>query len=421
MRERPSNLATRESALTELLLTSPLSRRRFLHSASAFALAAAARPTLAAEEAHGPLRAYVGTYTGTAGNGEGIYLFDVNAETGELTDRRLAARAPSPSWITVSESRKFLYAVNEVDDFHGGNGSVSAFAIEPEGGLKLINTVSSEGAGPAHMSLDATGKFAFVANYGGGSIAVLPIQVDGSLGAAVDVHRDKDSLGDTHASNAPEGSFAISGHDAPHAHMIAADPKNRFVLATDLGQDRLYVYRFNTQTGKLTPAERPFVALPTGDGPRHFAFHPDGRSVYVLNEESSTIVSFRYDDGSGTLTDQQTISALPEGFAGTSFASEIAVAPNGKTLYAANRLHDTIAVFSIARNGRLERLGETSTLGDYPVQFRIDPTGRFLFVCNRRSDAIVSFRIDRTTGQLATTGQYTAVGSPGSIAFVQAS
>lgn len=365
--------------------------------------------------------AYVGTYTGKDGNGEGIYLFTAHPGTGELSNRRLVARTPNPSWIVIHPSRKYLYAVNEVADFHGNSGSVSAFAIQPNtGDLSALNTVSSEGAGPAHMSLDAAGKYAFVANYAGGTIAVLPIHADGSLGAAVDVLRDKGSIGSTRATSAPPGSFAISGHDAPHAHMIAADPQGKFVLATDLGQDRLYVYRFNSTTGKLTPLEhQPFVSLPTGDGPRHFAFHPNGRWLYTIQEEASTVVFFHFDPATGRLAAQQTVSSLPPGFAGSSFASEILLSPDGKTLYAANRLHDTIAIFAIRADGRLSYIGETSTMGDYPVQLRFSPDAAFLYACNRRSDAITCFRRDRASGQLTFTGRYTPVGSPGSITFVE--
>lgn len=398
-----------------------LSRRRFLQSAAALATTRSV-PGIAQGLAARPARtlAYVGTYTGKDGNGEGIYVLAAHPETGELSNRRLVARTPNPSWIAIHPSLKYLYAVNEVASFHGNSGSVSAFAIETiTGDLRPLNTVSSDGAGPAYMSLDASGRFLFVANYGGGSIAVLPIRSDGSLGIAVDVHRDEGSIGSKRATSAPPGSFAISGHDTPHAHMIAPDPQGKFVLATDLAQDRIYVYRFNAATGKLTPPEhQPFVALPSGDGPRHFAFHPDGHWLYSLQEEASTIVFFTYDAASGTLHPQQTISSLPPGFAGTSFASEILIDPDGKTLYAANRLHDTIAVFTIRTNGTLTYTGECSTLGDYPVQLRLSPDTAFLYACNRRSDAITCFRRNHTSGRLSFTGQFTPVGSPASITFV---
>jgi 6-phosphogluconolactonase (cycloisomerase 2 family) len=368
--------------------------------------------------------AYVGTYTGKPGgdnHGEGIYRFEMNPKTAELSHRKLVATTPSPSWIAIHPSRRFLYAVNEIDDFPGHSGSVIAFAIDRvTGDLSALNTVSSEGAGPAHLAIDVTGKFAFVANYDGGSLTVLPIRADGSLGSAIDIHRESGSVGSMHAADACPGSFAISGHDAPHAHMIAPDVHNNFVLAADLGQDRLYIYRFDQLTGKLTPPEgAPFVALPSGDGPRHFAFHPNGAWLYALQEESSTIVFFRFDPVSGVLEAQQTVSALPNGFAGTSFASDILVSPDGRFLYAANRLHDTIAAFAIDADGRIKPIGETSTLGNYPVQLRFDPEGNFLYVCNLRSDNIASFKVHRETGLITFTGHFTPVGSPGSIVFLQ--
>jgi 6-phosphogluconolactonase len=405
-------------------LSPEFSRRNFLRGASALAIAQAAPFALASPPAPLPKRtfAYVGTYTTAVdgpANGEGIYLFETDSLTGELHNRRLVARTPSPSWLAFHPSRKFLYAVNEVDNYGGKSGSVTGFAIDrATGDLRALNTVSSEGATPAHMSIDATGKFAFVANYGGGTISVLPIRDDGSLLDAVDVHRDTGSLGSIHAAHAPQGSFAISGHDAPHAHMIAPDPRNKFVLATDLGQDRIYTYRFDSGTGKLTPSETPFVELPSGDGPRHFAFHPNGRWLYSIQEESSTVTFFTYDSATGALAARQTISTLPPGFAGTNFCSEILMSRDGKFVYGANRLHDTIAVFSIGANGELAHVGQTSTMGDYPRHCNIDPSGRFFYSCNQHSDCITCFRIHPETGSLTFTGRYTPVGSPASIVFL---
>ncbi len=392
-----------------------LSRRRFLQSASALAVAQSL-PVIARAQNGLYFRAYAGCYTGTAGNGEGIYLLDFDPSNGALYNRQLAARTPSPSWIAIHPSRKFLYAANEVSDYEGSSGSISSFAITASGQLQPLNVVSSHGADPAYIALDATGSFLFVANYGGGSIAVLPILPAGALGAAVSVIQDQGNLGATKATSAPIGSFAVSGHDAPHAHMIAPSPDNRLILATDLGQDRIYIYAFDAATGTLS-AQR-FVTVPTGDGPRHFAFHPNGKWLYTSQEESSTVVFFAYDPATGTLTPQQTLSALPPGFAGTSFASEILVSADGRALYAANRLHDTIAVFANGSDGRLTRAGETPTGGDYPVMCRIDPTGRYFFACNRKSDAITTLPIDPATGQLASPIQFTPIGSVASITFV---
>jgi 6-phosphogluconolactonase len=320
--------------------------------------------------------------------------------------------------IVTHPSRKYLYTVNEI--VNQESGSVSGYAIESTtGDLTPLNTVSSEGRGPAHMSLDASGKYAFVANYAGGTIAVIPILDGGRLGAATDVHHDVGSVGAKSATNAPPGTFAISGHDAPHAHMIAADPGNRFVLAVDLGQDRIYVYRFDSGGGKLIPLETtPFVSFPSGDGPRHFVFHPNGRWIYVLGEESSTIAFFHYDGTKGTLTSEQTISSLPKGFAGTNFTSEVVVSPDGRFLYAANRLHDTIAICAIDSSGRLTLIGEVSTMGDYPRHCTFDPSGKFFYVCNQRSDSVSCFQVQGQTGLLSFTGLYTALGSPSIVTFL---
>lgn len=401
------------------------SRRAFLKTGSALCLAySTTRPTkgLTLDSVGRRILVYVGTDTKPvdgAANGKGIYLFEMNAWSGELSLLKLAAEATSPSWLTLHPSGRYLYAINEVSDFDGKNGSVSAFAIDrTSGDLRFLNTVSSQGAGPAYVSIDATGEYAFVANHLGGDIAVLPILPNGSLGTAVDFHQDKGSLGSIHANNAPPGSFAISGHDAPHAHMIRPDPKNRFVLQTDLGQDRIYIYKFDTHSGKLTPAETPFISFPSGDGPRHFAFHPNGDWMYSIQEEASTVEFFHYDSDAGGLARQQTISTLPSDYSGTNFSSEITVSPDGRFLYAANRLHNSIAVFSIAGNGRLIPVGDTLTLGDYPSYFTLAPGGNFLYVCNQRSDNITSFRIDRKTGMLSYTGQYIPVGTPLCITFL---
>ena len=412
--------------MTESLLGQRVSRRRFLKNATAAALThstlGVAQNAAYAQQRHRTL-AYVGTYTGAVGagsNGEGIYRFEMNASSGELTQCKLVAKTPDPSWIVLHPSKKYLYAANEISDFSGSSGSVNAFAIDAESGdLTELNTVSSEGAGPCYLSMDASGRYLFVANYGGGSIAVLPILDGGSLGHATDIHIDSDHLGEAQATHAPTGSYAVSGHDAAHAHMIAPDPKGKFVLATDLGQDRIYTYRFDPRTGKLSLANNgTFSALPSGDGPRHFAFHPNGDWLYAIQEEASNIVFFLYDPELGSLAAQQTVSALPAELRGTSFASEILISPDGKFLYAANRLHDTIASFAIGADGRLKWIGETSTMGDYPGECRIDPSGNFMYACNRRSDSITCFRIHRETGLLTFTGKYTAVGSPASITFL---
>jgi 6-phosphogluconolactonase len=369
--------------------------------------------------------AYVGTYTlpvDGSGNGKGIYLCEVDSLSGELKSVKLAAETPSPSWLALHPSGKYLYAVNEITTYEGNSGSVTAFAIDGQTReLRALNTVSSGGAGPAHMSVDATGKFAFVANYIGGSIEVLPILEDGRLGPACFQHKDTESLGPKHAASGPPGSFAISGHDAPHAHMIHADPQNRSVLHVDLGQDRIYIHKFDSSNGQLTPAATPFVALPPGDGPRHFAFHPNGRWFYSIQEEASTMAFFRYDAQSGALTHQQTLSTLPTGYEGTNFCSEVVIAANGRFLHGANRLHDSIATFAIGSDGRLEHLDDTPTEGDYTRHIALARDGRFLYACNQRSDVITTFRVDEKGGRLTFTGKYDGVGSPACMVFCRSS
>ena len=395
------------------------SRREFL--AGAVTVAATA---IAAER--GPVLAYAGTYSapagaeGAPGRGQGIYLFEMNPATGALAERAVFPNPDNPSCLALNASGTRLYSANETAAYNGApSGSVSAYEIERPGGhLKLINTAASEGAGPCHLSLHQSGKWLFVANYHGGTSAVLPIGVKGEVGAATDVKRDEGVLGPIHATSAPAGSFAWSGHDRPHSHMILPDPSGRFVLSTDLGLDRILIWKFDATAGKLIPNDPPSVAMPPGDGPRHFVFHPNGRILYSLQEEGSTLVTFDYDGATGHLKTKQTISSLPPGFAGTNFTSEVAISPDARFVYAANRLHDTIAWFSIAGDGTLRFVGEESTRGDYPRFFTFDPSGEFVYSCNQRADAIVSFRVNRKTGELLHTGQYTPVGTPSFLAFL---
>jgi 6-phosphogluconolactonase (cycloisomerase 2 family) len=263
-----------------------------------------------------------------------------------------------------------------------------------------------------------------VANYGGGNVAVLPINADGSLGRPTDIQQDANAclpgprcpVGPIIAQNAPPGSFARSGHDAPHAHAIDTDPAGNYAIANDLGLDLTIIWKFDRVSGKLLDPKR-FPSSP-GAGPRHFAFHPNGRWFYSLNEEASTLAFMIYDANSGSLQPVDEISTLPKDFAGTNFTSEVMVSPNGRFVYAANRLHDTIAIFSISGSGRPELIGEEWTRGDYPRSFNIDPSGRFMYVCNHRGDSVVTFRIDGDGRHLRFKGQYTPVGSPAVIVFL---
>jgi 6-phosphogluconolactonase len=387
-----------------------LSRRSFLHSSAALATGLALAPRAFTQKSASHV--YVGTYTPPDGNGEGIYLFDFNPATGVLSNRTLAGGTPSPSWIALHPSKRFLYAVNELE-----KGTVTAFAVDPAtAALRFINTVSSHGAAPCHLSFDPSGKFALVANYVSGTIAVLPIQPSGALGEATDVQQHTGVDGAPKgATNAPKGDYSVGGHDAPHAHFIQPDPHGRFILAVDLGQDRIYTYRFDSSAGKLILQTT--TSVPSGDGPRHLAFHPNGKWVYAITEQASTVMRFDYDSETGSLRQRQIISSLPVNFLGTSYGSEIVIHPNGKWLYAANRLHDSVTVFEIGDIGQLTRIGFASTLGDYPRHMNIDPSGRFFYVCNQKGDNITSFHIEPQTGDLKPTNNYTAVGTPACIVF----
>jgi len=354
------------------------------------------------------------------GNGRGIHVFQINRTTGAMTPSGIVEIGTSPSCLATNATGTRLYSANETDRVGDDKqGSASAFAVSrTDGGLQLLNTVRSGGAGPTYISVHPGGRHLLVANYFGGSVAVLPILADGRLGEPSDVKVDAGTIGPRQATHAPSGSFAVSGHDRTHAHMIQADRSGRFVLHADLGLDTIFIWRFDEQGGKLTANDPASFTLPPGDGPRHFHFHPNGRWLYSIQEEGSTIAVLDYDSGLGRLTMRQTISTLPPGFAGSNFCSEIVVSADGRYVYAGNRLHDTIGIFSVSSDGRLTYVGEEWTRGDYPRSFSFDPTGRFLYCCNQRADVVTSFRVDRASGRLSFTGQYAPVGNPSSIVFV---
>ncbi|MBI2478965.1 MAG: lactonase family protein [Planctomycetia bacterium] len=393
------------------------SRRTFLQVSSALAggvpIVAASLLKAQSSGAKGLLMAFVGTHTSPLqnmrptqvdlppGNGRGIHMFQVDRVTGAMTPCGLHEMGTSPSALAFNGARTHLYSANETERIGDEEaGSVSAFAIHPtDGTLTLLNSVSSGGKGPAHLSVHPSGRFVLVANYFGGSVAVLPILPDGSLGVATDIKKDAGTVGPTKATNAPPGSFAFSGHDQPHAHMIEADPSGRFVLHVDLGLDKVYIWKFDDERGVLTPNDPPSVSLPPGDGPRHFHFHPNGRWLYCLQEEGSTI-------------------GLPPGFAGSNFCSGILVSADGRFVYAGNRLHDSIGIFSVGETGELKFVGAEWTRGNYPRSFNFDPTGKFFYSCNQRGDNIAVFRVDRISGRLNFTGHYTPVGNPSSIVFL---
>jgi len=350
---------------------------------------------------------YIGTYTEEGSASKGIYAYRFDPESGELTSVGLGAHSVNPSFLAVHPNHRFLYAVNELRTYDGQkSGALSAFAIDrATGKLTLLNEVASKGADPCYIMLDKTGKYVLVANYTGGSVAVFPVLEDGRLGE-------------------PSAFLQHSGHgtnpqrqEGPHAHSIDLSPDNRFAIVDDLGLDETLVYRFDSTRGTLAPNPASTKADP-GAGPRHFAFHPDGKFAYVINEMHSTVTAFDY-DAVGALHPLQTISTLPKTFAGENTAAEIEVHPSGKFLYASNRGHDSIAVFAIDLNkGTLTLVEYASTKGQGPRNFEIAPGGRLLFAANEKADNVVVFHINQQTGRLTPTGKVLDVAQPVCVKFV---
>lgn len=323
---------------------------------------------LAASAAAQTQYAWVGTYNP---NGEGLYRFTVDGKTGELRDKALVSSLPNVAQLTVSQDGKTLYAASEVE-----KGVVQAWRIAANGELSELNQVASGGAGPVYLSLTPDGRHLLVANYVSGSIAVLPVKEDGSLGDAVDVHQDQGPTGAARPAAAAEGSFAVSDHNGPHAHMISADPSGKFVFSTDLGLDRIYQYRMDSASGKLTPNDPPFIAASSaGAGPRHFVFTPAGDGLWLINEEASTLTFYHLDKQSGLLREGKTVSALPKEYKGTSFAAGLVLSQDGKQLYVANRLHNSIAHFTVMADGSLKHQDDIWTRGDYPRTLTLDKQG----------------------------------------------
>jgi len=352
---------------------------------------------------------YFGTYTGA--KSKGIYLSRLDARSGRLSAPELVAEIKSPSFLAVRPDHRFLYAVNEVSQYDGKPaGSVSAFEIAPRTGkLTMLNQSSSGGSGPCHLIVDKKGRNVLVANYGGGSVAVLPVQSDGKLGAA--------SAFVQHTGS----SVNPDRQKEPHAHSIVLDEDNRFAFVADLGLDKVMSYRFDPEKGSLAPATPSSASVKPGAGPRHFAFSPNGKFAYVINEIHCTVTAFRHDPKTGELKEIQTVSTLPAGLAvqpGYSTA-EIEVHPSGKFLYGSNRGHDTIAVFAIdAKKGTLTPVEHVSTRGKTPRNFALDPTGKYLLAANQDSNTVAVFRVDPATGRLSPTGQMLDVGAPVCAVFV---
>lgn len=390
-------------------LSDALARREFFKIAGLGTLGLAL-PQLAFDQVSGAQRSgelfvYVGTYT--SGKSEGIYLYRLDLSSGELKHVATTKGVKDPSFLALAPSRRYLYAVNEVEEFAGKkSGAVSAFAVNQRTGeLRFLNQQPSLGGAPCYVVVDQTGRFVLVANYAGGNFAVLPVRSDGSLGEASDVKQDLGS------------SINAERQEGPHAHCIVLDPANRFAYGCDLGTDKIMIFRFDPRRGKLIPNTTPSVQARPGAGPRHLTFHPGGKYAYAINELHLTVTAFAHDRIRGNLKELQTVPTLPRDFTSADSGADIHVSPNGRFLYCSNRGHDSIAAFKIdPRNGQLTLIAHESTGGKTPRNFAIDPTGKFLLAANQNSDNIVTFRLDPKTGRLGATG-HVEVPSPVCLKF----
>lgn len=355
---------------------------------------------------------YVGTYTEDGSESKGIYAYRFDANAGSFQPIGLVAKTINPSFLAIHPNRRFLYAVNEVSNYEGQkSGAVSAFAVDlATGKLTLLNQVASKGSDPCYISLDKTGKFVLVANYGGGSVAAFPVLEDGRLGQASAFVQHTG-----HGANPQR-------QEGPHAHSIDLSPDNRFAIVDDLGLDETLVYRFDGGKGSLTAEPSSSATIGKADdgaGPRHLAFHPNGKFAYVINEMQSAVSVFRYEAANASLQRLQTISALATNWSGHSDAAEIQVHPSGRFVYASNRGPDDIAVFAVDGNkGTLTLVEHVSTKGASPRNFEISPGGALLLAANEKSDNIALFKINPKTGRLTATGKVLDVAQPVCIKFV---
>jgi 6-phosphogluconolactonase len=356
---------------------------------------------------------YVGTYTG--GKSQGIYLFRLEKQNPDdsqnvlLVPLGLAAEIASPAFLEIDAKRRLVFAVNETNEMNSRpTGGVSAFSVDAATGkLNLLNQRSSMGTGPCHLLLDRTGRHVFVANYGSGSVAVLPVASDGRLGEASDVvqHEGK--------------SVNPQRQEGPHAHCVTLDPANRFLFVCDLGLDKVMIYKFDAENGKLTPNDTAFAAVAPGAGPRHMVFRPDGRFAYVVNELNSTITAFSYDADAGALKELQTVSTLPEDYDGPNTCAEIGIHPSGKYVYASNRGHDSVVLLAVDREkGTLSYIAEQSSGGKTPRHFGIHPAGTHLAIANQNSDTLLLCRIDEANGRLKPSGVLAEAPTPSCIQFL---
>ena len=363
---------------------------------------------------------FVGTYTdpilfGTGkilqGKGEGIYVYRLDQSSGGLEFVSKTAGITNPSYLAFDATQKFLYAVNELKTYEGKpTGTVSAFAVDPKTvKLEFLNRQITHGTDPCHVLVDEQGKHVFVANFMSGSVCVLPVRDDGSLGEASGFIQHQGS------------SIDPGRQKGPHAHSVTLDASNRFAFVPDLGLDKLMVYRFDPKRGMLEANAVPWIKMKPGAGPRHIAFHPGGKFAYLVNELDSTVAVLSYEGTAGTFEHLQTVPTLPEGFGGESTCADIQVSSSGTFVYASNRGHDSIVIYRIdPLAGTLSYVGHEQTQGKTPRSFGIDPTGSFLLVANQDSDSVVTFRIDADSGKLQPTDHVTQVPTPVCVKFLSA-
>jgi len=353
--------------------------------------------SVAAQAQSGKEIMYIGTYS--LRGSEGIYVFEFDRKAGTMQQIQAVSNAKSPSFLALHPSGKYLYSVNEGADKSGG---VSSYSVDKATGkLQYMNGQSSLGAGPCHVSVDHTGKTAFVSNYGGGSLAVLPIEADGKLGVP------SDSVQDVGAGPNKQRQ------EKAHVHSATLAPDNRFVYVADLGTDKLNIFEINTKNSTVKPASTPYASVKPGSGPRHLAFHPNGKYAYLVEEMISSVATFSRNPKTGALTlIQDGVKTLPTDFTGQNTSADIHIDPSGKFLYQSNRGYNGLAIFSIGNDGKLTKIGDQPTEGKTPRNFLIDPKGEYVFVAHQDTDNITIFKLDQKTGRLTYTGQSVKVPAP---------
>ena len=347
---------------------------------------------------------YAGT-SSTRGS-KGIYVFEFDRVQGKLKELQAVTEGTSPGFMALSPDRQMLYSIYGKGTLADGNGSVMAFKIDKITGLLTkVNEQSAGGKGPAHISVDPKGRFAYVSNYGDGTLSVLPINKDGSLASASDFIKHSGS------------SIVVGRQEGPHIHSAIPSADGRFIYVSDLGIDKIMIYKVD-EKGKLSPADVPFSISTPGSGPRHFTIHPNGKFAYSAEEISSTVASFHVNKKNGALTPLERLNMPPKGFSERNSAADIHFSPDANFLYASNRGHESLVIYKVdSRSGKLTLVGHEGTGGKHPRNFMIDKKGEFALTANQNTDNIVIFKRDKLTGKLSPTGDQVTV--PAVICLIQ--